>query len=100
MRPSAGSPAWRGSAFVKTRCRRWGRASWPARRDVSVRVLDPDYRRRPRRGLPGDRASADDTHRLAPARRAPDRAAGGGTGDGALRVLSGAKAAVVSVAAE
>ena len=55
------------------------------RRAVSVRVLDPDHRRGPRRGVPGDRAGADDPYRLAPARRAAERTAGGGAGHGAVR---------------
>ena len=38
--------------------------------------------------------------RLAAARRAPDRAAGGGTGDGAVRILSGATAAIIMLRGE
>ena len=64
------------------------------RGDVSVRVLDPASRRRPRRGIPRDRAGADPAGRLAAARRAAERAAGCGTGHGLVRVLSGAAAAL------
>ena len=64
------------------------------RGDVSVRVLDPASRRRPRRGFPGDRTGADPAGRLAAARRTADRAAGGGTGHGAVGILSGAAAAL------
>ena len=51
-------------------------------------------RRRSRRGFSRDRAGADPARRLAAARRDPDRAAGGRTGHGAVRVLPGAAAAL------
>ncbi|MGY4288537.1 hypothetical protein ACVWXO_007757 [Bradyrhizobium sp. LM2.7] len=66
-----------------------------SRRALSVRRLGPAPRCRPCCRVSRLRAGADAAHRLAAARRGPDGVAGRRTGDGAVRVLSGAKAAVV-----
>ena len=75
-----------------------GRASWPARGRCICSYSRSSASASPGPSVPGDRAGVDPARRLAVARRGADCAAGGGAHHGAIRILSGATAALATPA--